>query len=121
MIRHSLSRLLMVHVVCLAASTAFAFPDAGLRFRDDAGLVQSKALQQSFARLGVDRSADAPAQALGLSDQVIRVIGLLDLSKPAIPKSGAVCSQILGPWYSLGPVLTDTNAASVDKRTWTEA
>lgn len=119
MIRHTLSRLLMASGVCLGATAAFAFPDAGLRFRDDGAAAQSKALQQSFVRLGADRSADAATQALGLSDQVNRVIGLLDLTQPAIPKSGAVCSQILGPWYSMGPVLTDTNAASVDKRTRT--
>ena len=116
MIRHFLSRVLMAASACMAVTAAFAFPDAGLRFRDDGAAAQSKALQQSFVRLGADRSTDAPMQALGLTDQVNRVIGLLDLSKPAIPKSGAVCSQILGPWYSMGPVLTDTNAAAVDKR-----
>lgn len=45
------------------------------------------------------------------------MIALLDLSRPAIPKAGQVCSELLGPWYSAGPPLLDTNAAPVDART----
>ena len=54
MIRHFLSRVLMAASACMAVTAAFAFPDAGLRFRDDGAAAQSKALQQSFVRLGVD-------------------------------------------------------------------
>ncbi len=115
MIRRSLSRFLIATSLCVAATASSAFPDAGLRFRDDAAA--AKSLQQRFQQLGADRGANVVAQAAGLSGQVARVIGLLDLSRPAIPKAVNVCSELLGPWYSAGPPLLDTNAAPVDART----
>lgn len=117
MIRRSLSRFLIATSLCVVATASSAFPDAGLRFRDDAAAAQAKSLQQRFQQLGADRGANVVAQAAGLSGQVARVIGLLDLSRPAIPKAGNVCSELLGPWYSAGPPLLDTNAAQVNART----
>lgn len=116
MTRTILSRLLIAMALSLTSVTADAFPDAGLRFRDDGAARQAKALQQRFQQLGGDRGSEVPSQATRLSGEVARVVALLDLSKPAIPKSGQVCTEILGPWYSFGPPLLDTNMASVDAR-----
>ncbi|WP_306222647.1 hypothetical protein [Bosea beijingensis] len=116
MTRQLLSRFLIAASLCLVATASQAFPDAGLRFRDDGSASQAKALQQRLKELGGERGADTPAQATRLSGEVARVIGLLDLSHPAIPKSANVCSELLGPWYSAGPPLLDTNAAQVDGR-----
>lgn len=110
-------RFLIATAVCVAATATLAFPDAGLRFRDEAGATQAKALQQRFQQLGADRGADVAPQAARLSGEAARVIGLLDLSRPAIPKAANVCSELLGPWYSAGPPLLDTNAAQIDGRT----
>lgn len=115
--RQSLLRLLFTMVVGFVATVSHAFSVDGLRFRDDAAAAEVKALQQQFQRLGDDRGADTPAQAAQLSGRITRVIGLLDLSRPAIPKAGVVCTEILGPWYSAGPALVDTNMAPVDART----
>jgi hypothetical protein len=117
MIRTILSRLLIAMALGLTAVTAHAFPDAGLRFRDDGAAVQAKTLRQRFQQLGGDRGADVPAQAARLSDQVTRIVAMLDLSRPAIPKAGQVCTEILGPWYSAGPPLLDSNMAADDART----
>lgn len=117
MIRQPLSRFLIAASICVAATASSAFPDAGLRFRDDAAAAHAKALQQRFRQLGGERGADGPGQATRLSGEVARVIGLLDLSRPAIPKSANVCSELLGPWYLAGPPLLDTNAAQVNART----
>ncbi|MFC5422188.1 hypothetical protein ACFPOB_21720 [Bosea eneae] len=117
MTRQLLSRFLTAASLCLVATASSAFPDAGLRFRDDGSASQGKALQQRLQQLGGERGADTPAQATRLSGEVARVIGFLDLSRPAIPKAATVCSELLGPWYSAGPPLLDTNAAQVDGRT----
>ncbi|WP_293806276.1 hypothetical protein [uncultured Bosea sp.] len=115
MTRQLLSRFLIAASLCLVATASSAFPDAGLRFRDNGAAAQAKALQQRLQQLGGERGADT--QATRLSGEVARMIGLLDLSRPAIPKSANVCSELLGPWYSAGPPLLDTNAAQVDART----
>lgn len=119
MTRTILPRLLIAMALSLTAVTADAFPDAGLRFRDDGAAAQAKALQQRFQQLGTDRGADGPAQAARLSGEVARIVALLDLSKPAIPKSGQICIELLGPWYSAGLPLLDSNMAPVDARTRT--
>lgn len=117
MIRQIPSRFLIAASLCAAATTSSAFPDAGLRFRDDGAAAQAKDLQQRFRQLGGERRADGPGEAARLSGEVARVIGMLDLSRPAIPKAANVCSELLGPWYSAGPPLLDTNAAQVNART----
>ncbi|MBN9435785.1 hypothetical protein [Bosea sp. (in: a-proteobacteria)] len=117
MIPPFLCRFLVVTSLCVAATASSAFPDAGLRFSDDGGVNQARSLQQRFQQLGADRGGDVAAQAARLSGEVARVIGLLDLSRPAIPKAANVCSELLGPWYSAGPPLLDTNATQVDART----
>ena len=99
MIRQSLSRFLIAASLCVVATGSSAFPDAGLRFGDDGAAAQAKALQQRFRQLGGERGVDGPGQAARLSSEVSRVIGLLDLSRPAIPKAANVCSELLGPWY----------------------
>ncbi|SIQ36389.1 hypothetical protein [Bosea sp. TND4EK4] len=48
MIRQTLSRFLIASSLCLVATATAAYPDAGLRFRDDGAAVQAKALQQRF-------------------------------------------------------------------------
>jgi len=117
MIPPFLCRFLIATAVCVAATATLAFPDAGLRFRDAAGETKAKALQQRLLQLGSDRGGDVASQAARLSGEVARVIELLDLSRPAIPKAANVCSELLGPWYSAGPPLLDTNAAQIDGRT----
>lgn len=117
MIPPFLCRLLIATSLCVAATATLAFPDAGLRFRDAAGETKAKALQQRLLQLGSDRGGDIASQAARLSGEVARVIELLDLSRPAIPKPANVCSELLGPWYSAGPPLLDTNAAQIDVRT----
>lgn len=117
MIRQFLSRFLIAASLCVVATGSSAFPDAGLRFGDDGAAAQAKALQQRFRQLGGERGVDGPGQVARLSSEVSRVIGLLDLSRPAIPKAANVCSELLGPWYSAGPPLLDTNAPQVEPRT----